>query len=95
MKLTEEDRAYLRDTLKEDTESIRQIEQVLAKTTFKIDKKRLTAEEVIEQIGREDFLSGMDRCAFHVDAVRITPEGEEIYFDSRRYFKEPPRRDTK
>ena len=88
MKLTEEDRVYLREECHEDDEDIRQIEKVISKTTFKLDGKRIPLKEAIDLLGREEFLSGMDRSAFHWSAVRMTPDGREIHFDSRRFFRE-------
>ena len=95
MKLTEEDRDFLRTQYHEDEESIDQIEKALRKTTFHMGNERISAEEVIARIGREMFLSGIDRSAFHVTALRITPDGKEIFFNSRRFFKEPERSDAR
>ena len=92
MKLTEEDRQFLREEMFEDERSILQIEKAMKKTTFEIDGKRISADDAISLIGRRNFLCGMDRCAFHVDAVQHTPDGKDLYFDSRPFFKEKPRR---
>ena len=92
MKLTEEDRQFLREEFFEDERSILQIEKAIKKTIFEIDGKRISADEAISLIGRRNFLCGMDRCAFHVDAVQHTLDGKDLYFDSRPYFKEKPRR---
>ncbi len=92
MKLTEEDRQFLREEMFEDERSILQIEKAMKKTIFEIDGKRISADDAISLIGRKNFLCGMDRCAFHVDAVQHTPDGKDLYFDSRPYFKEKPRR---
>ena len=92
VKLTEEDKKFLREELYEDDDSIDQIERALKKTVFEIDGKRISAEGVIELIGRRKFLCGLDRSAFHWDAVQKTVDGHEVYFDSRRFFREKPRR---
>ena len=92
MKLTEEDKKFLREEMFEDERSILQIEKAIQKTIFEIDGKRISADEVISLIGRKNFLCGMDRSAFHADAVQHTPDGKELYFDSRPFFKEKPRR---
>ena len=95
LKLTEKDRRFLRTQYHEDDESIDQIERALRKTTFYLGNKRISAEEVVERIGWEMFLSGLDRSAFHVTAVRRTPDGEEIFFNSRRFFRESERSDVR
>ena len=92
MKLTEEDKKFLKEELHEDDESIDQIERALKKTIFELDGKRISAEKVVDLIGRRKFLCGLDRSSFHWDAVQNTADGQEVYFDSRRFFREKPRR---
>lgn len=87
MKLTREDREYLREHFHEEEWAINQIEEAIKKTTFKIGGKRVTSTEVIRRIGREHFLSCMDRSAFHWSATTETPDGERVDFDSRRFFR--------
>ena len=77
VKLTEEDKKFLREMMYEDEKSINQIEKALDKTIFELDGKRITAEEARKILGDEDFLSGLDRSSFHVDAVRYT-EGSPL-----------------
>ena len=92
VKLSEEDKNYLREVMYEDDKSIDQIERALEKTIFELDGNRITAEEARRVLGGEDFLSGIDRSSFHVDAVRYTEEGKKVTFDSRPFFRERPRR---
>ena len=47
MKLTEEDKKFLREEFFEDERSILQIEKALKKTIFEIDGKRISADEAI------------------------------------------------
>ena len=92
VKLTEVDKKFLKEELHEDDESIDQIKRALKKTTFELDGKRISAEKVVGLIGRRKFLCGLDRSAFHWDAVQNTADGHEVYFDSRRFFREKSRR---
>ena len=92
VKLTEEDKRFLREKMYEDDQSIDQIERALAKTIFELDGKRITAEEARSVLSETDFLTGIDRSSFHVDAVRYTEDGREVSFDSRPFFRERPRR---
>jgi hypothetical protein len=92
VKLTEEDKKFLREMMYEDEKSINQIEKALDKTIFELDGKRITAEEARKILGDEDFLSGLDRSSFHVDAVRYTEERKAVTFDSRPFFREKARR---
>lgn len=99
MKLTKADREYLKRNFWENDDDIDQIEEAISKTSFKVfdmgseelrngkeGGKRITLSETIDLLGREVFLSGMDRCAFHVTAVRYTNDGRTVFFDASRYF---------
>ena len=50
MKLTEEDKKFLREEFFEDERSILQIEKAIKKTIFEIDGKRISADEAISLI---------------------------------------------
>lgn len=67
-----DDKKSLREETFEDERGILQIEKAMKKTIFEIDGKRISADEAISLIGRRNFLCGMDRCAFHADAVHHT-----------------------
>ena len=49
---------------------------------------RISRKKAIELIGRDDFLSGLGRSAFHWDALR-TIEGTNlsVSFDMSKYFR--------
>lgn len=89
MKLSDSDKALLNGWgfAKED---IKQIEDALKKcnTKYKFRGQRITRETAISLLGREVFLSGISRSAFHFSASRETPSGEFVYFDSSAFFKQ-------
>ncbi len=88
MTLAKSDREYLRNECNEDEQSIDQIEAAINKTTWSRDGKILSATTVIRTLGRERFLQGMRRSAFHRDShVFIGDTDETIYFDSYKFFK--------
>lgn len=92
MKLSKEDIKYLLNIgyLKSD---IPQIEKAISVSTYTLIKtdttknERLTVKEVIEQLDRKSFLSGIARSAFHWSSSRRTSKCDAIYFDSSALFK--------
>lgn len=92
MKFTESDRAYLREHHHEPDEAIRQIEAAVSKTVYSLaikgESTKISRKKAIEILGREKWLSGMDRSAFHRSATYTTNDGKTVYFDSRRFFRE-------
>ena len=86
MKLTKADREYIRRNFWEDDKNIDQIEAAIGCTWFEYKNERIGVRKAIELIGREKFLSGMDRSAFHRTATVTTDEGIPVYFDSSKYF---------
>lgn len=86
MKLTKEDKEYLMSVLGEDEHSLNQIEEATTTTKFKMNGKRIGIKKVIELLGRKQFLSGLDRCAFHFSCTRETESGEQIHFDNSKMF---------
>lgn len=48
---------------------------------------RISREQAIAVLGRECFLSGLARSAFHWTACRTTAAGESVMFDSRKLFQ--------
>lgn len=88
--------------IKEDKESLLkngytekdfpQIEAAMLKknTKYKLNDKLISREEAIAILGREKYVSGISRSAFHWSAVRQVKEGsyeELIYFDSSNLFR--------
>ena len=69
-----------------------QIEEAFykSKTKYKLGSTPISREEAIRLLGRERYLSGIARSAFHFAAGRDVPNsmsGEVVYFDSSRLFK--------
>lgn len=66
----------------------KQIERASGKTCYEYENKRIGQKRAIELLGRENYLSGLARSAFHWSATRETPEGNFVSFDSSRFFRE-------
>ncbi len=81
--LTDEDK----ETLKRyghDPRDFEQIEQCANKSVYVLDyKESVPIEKALELLGRETFLSGISRSAFHWTAARETPDGKHsVHFES-------------
>jgi len=90
MKLTGEDKKLLTEWGYPE-EDFNQIERATTKTTYALSENgkihsKVTADEAIDILGREDYLSGMGRSAFHWSACRENKEGQRIYFNSSKLF---------
>ena len=93
MKLTKQDKATLKKWWRCNEEDFCQIEQVLQKRYTKYEYKgaQISREQAIDLLGRETFLSGIYRSAFHYTAARPVsddPADGVVYFDSSAFFKE-------
>jgi hypothetical protein len=86
MKLTSEDKKLLTEWGYPE-EDFNQIERATTKTTYESNRNKVTADEAINILGREDYLSGIARSAFHWSACRESKTGQTVYFDSSRLFK--------
>jgi len=86
MKLTSTDKELLINWGYRE-EDLNQIERATTKTTYEMNGKKISVNEVLEVLGRETYLSGISRSAFHWSAVRNNNDGEEVYFDSSKLFK--------
>ena len=101
-KLTPEDIALLREWGETEERCIKQVERCAAKKYTKytmidtsngigVKKKSISREEAIEILGREEWLSGLHRSAFHCSAVRYKGGGCEgqiyVHFDSYDFFR--------
>lgn len=54
----------------------------------KYDEKRISKTEAIRILGREGWLSGLSRSAFHWMATReLDDNRSQVYFDSSKLFK--------
>lgn len=83
MKLTRSDKQLLKEWGFLD-EDMRQIEMAMNEriTTYELNNNQISRDKVIEILGKEQYLSGISRSAFHWSAMR-----ESIYFDSSKLFK--------
>ena len=110
MKLTETDKKQLKENGYVESD-FPQIERAMqkSKTTYKVvdiktgDKKIISREKAIEILGRETWLSGISRSAFHWTAQRDNMRGyfkpksadyvvtqmptQIVHFDSSNLFK--------
>lgn len=88
MKLTSNDKGMLRKWGFSD-QDFAQIEEALqkSKTKYKLGSDPISREEAIVLLGRDVFLSGISRSAFHFTAARETADGKVVYFDSSRLFR--------
>jgi len=86
MKLTKQDKQLLKKWgYPED--DFRQIEEATTKTVYELDNKRISRAKVIKILGRELYLNGIARSAFHWSAMRSNDKDESIYFNSSKLFQ--------
>lgn len=88
MKLTEQDKQILREVGHPESD-MRQLSEAARRCKYQDyndDKKKLTAAEVINRIGRKYWLYGISRAAFHWTTSR-TENGQHIGFDCSAMFK--------
>jgi len=100
MELTDNDRKLLKSWGNKPVE-VAQIAQAVFFTSYKccktvMDEKMnvtcgkredISETEALRKLGRERFLRGLSRSAFHWNATCETDDGELIEFDSKRYFR--------
>lgn len=88
MKLTEQDKKWLRE-FGHDDKDFPQIEEAMQKryTTYDLDGQTISREQAIALLGRKTYLSGISRSAFHYSAVRCTDDEKCVGFDSSKLFK--------
>ena len=79
---------YLQRDIKQIQEAIKKTEytQYELQPPYTIVKK-LTAAEAYKKLGREKFLSGIGRSAFHFTASREYSKKYGVMFDSHKLFK--------
>lgn len=93
MKLTNNDKAYLL-SINESEQYFPQIEEAMEVTKYELTDadgketiRRITRKEAIDLLGREAWLKGLDRSAFHWTAMRQTSDGKNyVLFDSSKLF---------
>lgn len=88
MKLTAADKKMLLEWGHPERD-LAQIEEACkrSKTTYKMGGIFISREEAISLLGREQYLSGISRSAFHYTASRQTEDGKFILFDSSKLFR--------
>ena len=88
MRLTDSDKECLK-AWGYPEQDMKQIEEAMRKTVYKINhKRRISAEKDSKLLGREAYLCGLSRSAFHWSASRdIGDRGNTVSFDSSRLFK--------
>ena len=94
MKLTNKDKKYLLSIVYAESD-FKQIENIAKYTKYEMFSKEdesivttITQKKTIELLGRNTFLSGLGRTAFHQSAVRYNDEGTiYVVFDNNKFFK--------
>lgn len=101
MKLTEKDKAYLKG-IHMTEEDFGQIEAAMGCSTYEVmtykagsdyggkpvEEKRITRLGAVRLLGREGWLSGLARSAFHITAMREVGDGRRlVYFNSEAVFR--------
>ena len=87
MKLTNKDKDYLKSIGYEEKD-FAQIQRAAGKTDYEYQMQKIGQKKAIELLGRKNYLSGLARSAFHWTCVRERFNGEIVYFDSARLFRE-------
>lgn len=93
MKLTKKDKEYLLSIGYAESD-FEQIEDVAKYTKYDMFTKedesivtRITQKKAIEILGRNVYLSGLGRTAFHYSVVRYNDEGTiYVVFDGSKFF---------
>ena len=95
MKLTNKDKKYLL-SIGYTENDFEQIGNIAKHTKYEMFTKKdesivttITQKKAIELLGRNTFLSGLGRTAFHQSAVRYNDEGTiYVVFDGSKFFKD-------
>ena len=88
MELAKEDRAFLA-SLGYEERDLPQIEDALhaSRTTYSLDGEPITRAQALHLLGRESYLAGISRSAFHFTAEQSTENGKTVGFDSYKLFQ--------
>lgn len=86
MKLTSEDKKLLKSWGYKSSD-FAQIERATNKTEYELNDEKISLTEALEVLGRETYLSGISRSAFHWSAGRENEKGQMVHFDSSKLFK--------
>lgn len=95
-KLTDNDKKYLL-SIGQREEDLTQIEQAFNEVSLSVTDNNIIIglktrpckqKRAIEVIGRETFLSGLSRAAFHASATRVSGDGRfEVHFDLFHWWR--------
>ena len=88
MTLTKEDKEWLASLGHRECD-LPQIEAAIHKkrTIYSLDGKPISRAQAVRLLGREHYLAGISRSAFHYSAAQTAETGETVYFDSYGLFK--------
>lgn len=86
MRLSEQEKQGLIQSGYRKTE-LRQIELASSRTRYECGNIEITADEALDILGREKFINGLSRSAFHWSAVQSSEDGRNVYFDSSYLFR--------
>lgn len=88
MKLTDKDKELLSGWGFPD-EDFLQIEEAMKETiiVYEMNNKPITRATAIRILGRETYLSGICRSAFHWSSYRNNEKGQGVYFNSSKLFQ--------
>lgn len=88
MKLTNRDKEILRKWGHSE-DDLKQIEEATRKTIYELNgKEKISCQDAVKLLGREIFLSGISRSAFHLLALRDVKNGSNfVIFDSSKLFQ--------
>lgn len=89
MKLTKKDRDWLMALGHRECD-LPQIEDALhaGRTTYTLNDEPITRAQAIQLLGRESYLAGISRSAFHYTAEQTTENGDAVGFDSYKLFEQ-------
>lgn len=89
MRLRDKDKSFLQE-IGYSAYEFQQIEYAMraGKTRYYEDDVLISREEAIRILGRERYISGVARSAFHGSSLRFSETQEQsVYFDSSRMFQ--------
>lgn len=87
MNLTRNDIIFLQE-IGFQAEDMEQIDIAIDYTILTLeDDTQISVKKACDILGREEFLSGIGRSAFHYTSVRFGKDETAIYFDTSEMFK--------
>jgi hypothetical protein len=54
---------------------------------FEQNGRRISRKRALELLGKEKYIQGLQRAAFHCTAAQIADDGTEVVFDCHDFFK--------